>query len=207
MSLQSYVTDILFGSGRGLGTLIPNVVIEESHDDELEITDHPVDRSADITDNSFRRPSALQLRYGWAPGAPLVGGLVGTILPVTSGLVSGVNQVLNAGDDYLTSIYQKLRDLQATRQPFTITTGKRVYENMLLRRISFTTTAETEYSMIVTLLCREVQLVSVTTTNLAPQSSQAEPQQTSPTVDKGAVAPVPAKNTSVLKGIFKGFTL
>lgn len=197
-SILSSVTDVLFGSNRGISGLIPNVVIEEGHDDQLEITDHPVDRAANITDNSYELPNTLHLRYGWSPSAPAIGGILGTILPVSAGLVSGIGQLLNGGEDYLTGIYTKLRTLQKSRTPFSVVTGKRRYPTMLLKQISFTTGKDTEYAMIVSLLCREIILVNVTTTQITPQSSQANPQQTAAVTSNGTVQPTAVPQQSIL---------
>ena len=200
MSLISSITDVLFGTDRGLEGLIPNVVIEEAPDHQLLITDHPVDRKATITDNAVMRPTSLRLRYGWSPSAPAFGGLLGTVLPISAGLVSGFNELLNGGDDYLADIYTKLRKIQSDRIPFVITTGKMRYPNMLLQQISFTTSKETEYSLMVNLTCREINLVDVQTTNMAPKAAQANPAQTAPLISSGSVQPgaAPAPNQSLL---------
>lgn len=202
---MSFISDILFGSDRGIENLIPNVVIEESHEDELEITDHPIDSSGliygAVTDNAFVRPWGLRLTYGWSPSAPAVGGLLGTILPISSGLVAGAQQLLGGGEDYLTGIYTKLRTLQQSRVPFRIITGKRIYTNMLLQKISFTTNHETEYAMMVSLQCRHVFLAQLITSNVAPATALVQPQQNAETVDSGTNAPAAAAapNVSIIK--------
>lgn len=202
MSLLSEVSDVLFGSSRGLEGMIPNVVIEEGHDDELVITDHPVEAGASISDHSFRRPCLLKLRYGWSPGSSAIGGLVGTVVPFSAGMLSAGNQLLFGGEDYLTGVYSKLRALQQSGAPFPITTGKRLYPNMMLQRISFTTTRETEYSMLVNLQCREVLIVNVRTSNIAPQSAQANPSETAPVQNAGTKIPQAAtNNASVLSQV------
>lgn len=38
------VQSVLISSGRSIGTIIPNVVIEEIHRDDLIVTDHPVEK-------------------------------------------------------------------------------------------------------------------------------------------------------------------
>jgi hypothetical protein len=212
MSLLEQVSDVLFGPRRGLGTLIPNVVIEESHEDHLVITDHPVEIGSPISDHAYMRPRELNLEYGWSPGASALGGLLGnavpsalssfagTVIPLSAGAVSGFKQIFNGGEDYLTGVYRKLRDLQTTRMPFDIVTGKCRYKNMLLTRISFTTSRETEYSLIVKIHCREVILVSVQTSTITESGSQTIPQQTSPVTNNGTVSPtpVPAPDQSIL---------
>ena len=50
---------------RSLGTIIPNITIEESHDDSIEITNHPVQQGAAISDHSYKNPSSLKVQYGF----------------------------------------------------------------------------------------------------------------------------------------------
>ena len=57
MSLLGELTYALISSPvRSIGTVIPDVVIEEAHRDELIITQHPVEKGATITDHAFARP-------------------------------------------------------------------------------------------------------------------------------------------------------
>lgn len=135
-SLPSFLglDDALFTPVRSIGTIIPDVTIEEVHRDELEITQHPVERGSPITDHSFMRPLELSVRVGWS----------------NSG----------RGPSYITDVYSALQDLQQSGQPFSVTTGKRSYDNMLIASLIQTTNAQTgDYALIVQALLREVILV------------------------------------------------
>jgi len=44
---------------------IPHVVIEEDHDDELIITQHPVELGAIISDHAYKKPSEVRVRCAW----------------------------------------------------------------------------------------------------------------------------------------------
>ena len=50
---------------RSLGTIIPNITIEESHDDTMEITSHPVQQGAAISDHAYKNPATLKVVYGF----------------------------------------------------------------------------------------------------------------------------------------------
>ena len=41
---------------RSIGGIIPDVTIEEVHTDEIELTQHPVQQGAAITDHKFKKP-------------------------------------------------------------------------------------------------------------------------------------------------------
>lgn len=50
---------------RSLGAIIPNITIEENHEDTLEITSHPVQQGASISDHAYKNPATLKVRYGF----------------------------------------------------------------------------------------------------------------------------------------------
>jgi hypothetical protein len=146
---------------RFIDTIIPDVTIEEIHHDELITTDHPVEIGAAITDHAFKRPAELEMRVGFS------------------------NSTAQA-EGYVQAVYQALLDLQSSRIPFNVSTGKRLYSNMLIRNISVTTTQETEFVLAVTVDMKEILLTSVSSTGGVDSSgNQVYPQQTSPTVNSG----------------------
>jgi hypothetical protein len=55
---------VLIQPRRSLGGLYPDVVVEESHDDALEITEHPVEQGASISDHAFKKPQTVTIRGG-----------------------------------------------------------------------------------------------------------------------------------------------
>lgn len=170
MSLLGELTFALISSPvRSLGGLIPDVTIEELHRDELIVTEFPVEIGASITDHAYKRPSALQMRVGWSNSSA-----------GTEGAVQAV--------------YQSLLALQASRRPFTVTTGKRRYRDMLISGLDVITDRQTENALMVVVGMREVILTTTqsrSATNqtdakpAADQANQAAPEATSPTTDTG----------------------
>jgi hypothetical protein len=85
-------------------------------------------------------------------------------------------------------------------EPFTIVTGKRTYQNMLLESLSTTTTRETENALIVEARFREVIIVSTQAkSNLPPVKDQAFPEKTADPVNTGTKQATPS-TPSVLNG-------
>jgi hypothetical protein len=117
---------------RSVGGITFDVTIEERHSDKLNITSHPVQTGADISDHAYKLPQEVTLTVG-----------------------KGALGDAHAPRD----VYENVRELQESREPFDIITGKREYKNMLIRDIMETTSAETENSLILTLDCVEVILV------------------------------------------------
>lgn len=178
---MSFLSDIVgLHPQRTLGPIIAQAVLEEKHVDELQVTDHPVEQGAQISDHAFMRPAEVTLQYGWSPST--LSSAIGSINVLSPNLLGG----------NLQDIYQKLLDLQASRIPFTITTGKRQYENMLIRSISETTNEKTENVLMVTVTCRAIFIVQTQATTLPPKTRQAKPKKTAQTAPKGTKQAVPA---------------
>jgi hypothetical protein len=151
-------------SGRNLGGIVAEVTVSEEGLDELEITQHPVQTGAQVTDHSFKRPVTLTVRVGWSDAFPAANGDVKTI-------------------------YDKLLALQASRQPFQVVTGKRTYSTMLFRSLALVTDQTTENALMITAICQEVILVSVSTVSVPNNSQQASPQKTGAVQNQGQVQP------------------
>lgn len=151
---------------RQIGDIQAQITVQEAHHDETIITEHPVERGAQISDHVYRLPSRLSLQVAWS------------------------NTVLEAPDpSYLASIYSQLRGLMLT--PLTVVTGKRTYQNMLIQTIELTTDEETEYALFISLQLREVILTQTTTIVFSDPSNQTEPQTTAAVQQEGTKQPAP----------------
>lgn len=156
-------------STRSIGPLIANVTIEEVHHDELAITDHPVDRNAEVSDHAYKRPETVVIRAGWSNSSPQ-----------------------NLGSpEYVNYVYQQLLALQESRELISIVTGRRDYENMLIQRLTVTTNEQTENSLLVTCECREVIIATTQTTAFPGNEAQKDPSDTGAVEDVGSVSPQP----------------
>ncbi len=161
------LSSLLFAQPRRIGVLIPGVVLEEDGRDELEVTQHPVERGAPITDHSYMRPAELVMRCAWGSA--------------------------QFGPAYLRAIYAALLALQASREPMTISTGKRTYRNMLIRSISVTTSGPQDENILnVTCVFQEVLFAETQATTVAPRGQQAQPHNTAPPGNVGTITPIAA---------------
>lgn len=178
---------LLFGKSRNIGGVIPNVVIQEVHDDAVTVTQHPVEYGAAISDHAYREPSQVMMTVGWTPSSLLVNGV----------LSGSIFKGLQSLDD----VYQSLLGIQRLREPFDLITGKRAYENMMITALSVTTDKDTENALIVTVTMTEV-LRARTMVIPAEPEKQTEPSKTSTPANAGVKqpqTPAPAQNKSVLK--------
>ncbi|QLK21555.1 phage baseplate protein [Raoultella ornithinolytica] len=169
---------------RKIGLIVPSVVISEKHNDTLEITEHPVEVGAAISDHAYRRPSEVVMQVGFAGGGSLL-----DFLDTTSfGLSAGLSPK---------ETYQELLDLQNSRVPFDVVTGKRIYSNMLIRALEVTTDRTSENVLSAVLTLREVIITSTTTTQVAVKEDMKLGANTSAVQNSGVKTPA-AKNESLL---------
>jgi len=139
---------------RMIGTIIPDVTIEEVHHDELVITDHPVEIGSTISDHAFMRPVEVQMRVGWSDSTEQSVGFV-------------------------QRVYEELRILQGSREPFNVSTGKRSYKNMLIASLAITTDKQSEFALSCVAGIREVIITSTSGgSGLASNSAQSDPAAT-----------------------------
>lgn len=177
---------------RSIGAFVATVTIEEQHQDDLQITDHPVEIGANITDHAYRKPSSVIIKAGWSNAAP-AGNILQSAANAVTGTINGAigiaNQVSSAlgGPSFssvtgnqqksIKEVYEDLLALQAERTLIDVLTGKRTYKNMLIESIMETTNVDTENSLILTIKLREVIVVSTRTVELASTSIAANPGQ------------------------------
>ncbi|MRE62509.1 hypothetical protein GIJ21_09015 [Klebsiella quasipneumoniae] len=163
--------------GPNTNLIVPSVVISEKHNDTLEITEHPVEVGAAISDHAYRRPSEVVMQVGFAGGGSLL-----DLLDTTSyGISAGLSPK---------EVYQNLLDLQNSRVPFDVVTGKRVYSNMLIRAMEVTTDRTSENVLSVVLTLREVIMTSTTTKQVADKADMKTGANTSAVQNSGVKTPV-----------------
>lgn len=141
---------------RAIGEITGYIVFDENTTDDLEITSHPVQQGAAITDHAFKKPVELSVRLQFGPH-----------------------------DKPLDEIYEDLLVIQASRDPFTVYTGKRTLYNMLIKSISQTTDKTTENVLAISLRLQEIIIVEVTPTSVPPRGKQKTPGGTGATEKAG----------------------
>ena len=171
---------------RAIGPFTAQVTISETHHDEIQITDHPVEQGAMISDHAFKHPASLTLQVAWSD-SPSTPDILGGLLGAATATVQGVQSLLTGNNvSQSKDVYEKLLKLQVQRVLMDVYTGKRVYQNMLIRSITVPTGKESEFCLVATIELRQV-LIATTQTIAVPVSNdrQKEPQATGATVNRG----------------------
>jgi hypothetical protein len=169
---QYGLESILVKPQRSLGGIVAQVTIEEVHTDELEITDHPIEQGAVISDHAFKRPAEIVIKCGWS-NSPTVAGLIDGVVAGATATVTSVQSLINGtSGEQILDIYNKLLILQESRLPFDVFTGKRIYQNMLFRSLRVDNDKTTDNALMVTASLRQVILVK--TSSVAVQAPRAK---------------------------------
>jgi hypothetical protein len=206
--------NIVLPDGSIMSDFAAQAVVEEKHHDEMEITNHPMEQGANITDHMFKHPAEVTLRLGWSNSPSSNGSLVNAGLAAAASLSPAISAIANVGSivqgaygllsglngsevDQIKMIYGMLLQLQSRRALFTLYTGKRVYTNMVCKTLMSENDFKTEHSLPITMTCKQIILVNSYTTEL-PKSTQAKPAKTASPVSKGSISAIPA---AALKGV------
>lgn len=160
-----------------IGDLRVDTTIEEAYEDTLEVTQHPVEEGAAITDHSFKRPMQLVLRCGWSDSNSLAA------INAFNSLFTGGTLT---GGDYVSGVYSKLLALQESRTPFEVSTGLRLYDDMVITSLFVRRDQRTRFALRVEATLQQVIIVSTQTATIPAQSSQSIAASTAEVVQAGA---------------------
>ena len=157
--------------------LYPQVVVREKSLDQLELTQHPIERGAAITDHAFKRPAQVEIQAGWSYQKPIGDLLQGDFSIDTT---------------YLQGLYDTILQLQAQRNFVTLVTSKRLYKYLLVEAIGLETDEKTENILGLSIHFQEI-LIAVTQTVSFPDASvMKQPEINAATTNQG--------NTSLMPG-------
>lgn len=189
------ILSVLFSQQRRrIGIIVPSVVISEKHIDATEVTEHPVAIGAPVSDHAYDRPAEVTMELGFAGGGSLIDGVDTTsIFDVDTGLSLGTSPA---------AIYQELLELRKKKEPFAVTTGKRQYQNMLIRAIEVLTEKTSENVLMVTLTLRELLITETDKVSTTPAEKMKYPQDTAGVSNTGLKNPItPTRRDSLMNAI------
>lgn len=154
-------------SNRYIGSILAPCVVSEHHNDTAIITDHPVEFGSPISDHMYQLPKKVDIEVVYSLSSGING------LKMIASAVGLANKSAVTLRDY----YDQFLKIQNTQQLIKINTGKRTYQNMVIESIECITDVNTENMLKLTLRCREVIIVTTSTTQV-PAANQADPAAT-----------------------------
>lgn len=175
--------DIITFVPKTIGPVTVGCTIEEAHQDEMQITEHPVEKGAQINDHAFKLQPEVTIQCGWSNAD--FAALIGTLESIFTG--GGLPSA-----DYISTVYSQLLALQETRQPFDVVTSMRMYRDMLFKSLRVVKDQKTGEALSVTATLKQIRIVQTQATTLPPKENQADPQATAETQNTGTKAAMPA---------------
>lgn len=153
-----------------------DAVVRESHTSELEVTDNPVETGVVIADHAFMRPARLEIEgcIGDAWLKMRTAGKGDEITPLNTDfawLTPAPGEGLGASRS--AAAYQLLIGLQASANPFSVQTGLKLYQNLVITSLSADQDKDTAFALCVRVSLREVIRVNTQTVVYPPRSGKA----------------------------------
>ena len=203
-----------FKAGTRDEILVPHAVIEERHVDRLQITEHPVETGTVVADHAYMLPARVVIRCIWSNSPPAAGNLFGAAAQAAAqfagkkaatavGIIAAAGPTFDAvtsllsgqGPRQAAEVYSQLRELQRSRVPFDVYTGKRAYADMLIEELGVETDKQFENSLAVVVSCHEVLFVTPDAITVPINVLKlSNPERNLPTVDSGGRNLTPAPN-------------
>lgn len=121
---------------RHIGEFIAHVTISERMEDSWDIARHPLQTGANVSDHSVTNAPTLELEVVWG----------------------------ETEDAPVTEVYEKLRALADSRIPMQVVTGRRVYAEMCIERMSTVLDAANESILRMSLALVQITRSEVTVT-------------------------------------------
>lgn len=176
--------DVMMIIPKMLDTIRIGVTIEEVYNDELQITEHPVEQDAAITDHAYKRQPDVVLKCGWSNADYEA--------LLSSPVVDFDEFGSTTQSEYIDAVYSQLLKLQESRVRFDAVTSRRKYSNVLLQGLRVVHDAKTSGALMLTATLRQIRIVQTKATKLPPRDDQADPSRTAETQNTGSKQAVPA---------------
>ncbi|WOE32185.1 MULTISPECIES: phage baseplate protein [unclassified Acinetobacter] len=183
-TMASPITDtvgsLLVGGNRSVMGMFADVVVKETHKDEWIITEHPVEYGSPISDHVYKVPEEVTMEMGWSESAGKLNSLLG-------GSFIGLSMSLRG-------IYQGFLALGG--QKLMISTGKRLYTNMVIKNIHCETDMTTENALILKITFKKVIIATTKETEVLIED-QKNPEVTSGVQNEGTKQAQPVNQSLV----------
>jgi hypothetical protein len=157
-------------NGAATTTYVFDAVLELGHEQRLEKTHHPIQTGADISSHAYLMPARLSLDVGMTDA-------------LAAYTPSGAVPWAGSSSSKSVNAYQTMLSLQSARQPLTVTTRLRTYNNMVITNVA----PREDYKTITGLRMR-IELEQIFTAVISTTPITARPD-TSDATNLGTVSP------------------
>jgi hypothetical protein len=153
-----------------LGELVIDAVIKEGHELKAKVSEHPTESGASFCDHVSLEPMTLQIE-GIISNTPM------TFVGLTA-IRSFDNYLHDRSNDLAVDAFKKLEAIFAKRQPISITTTLKDYDNMVLESLSFERGGGTAESLHFRATAKQIRIAKQATIAISePKVESVKPKQ------------------------------
>lgn len=176
-----------------LGELVIDAVIKESHELRVKLSEHPTENGLSFCDHVLLEPTTIQLD-GIISNTPM------TFIGVTA-FKSLDNYFNDRSNDIAAQAYTKLEEIFAQREPISIVTSLKDYDNMVLESLSVERGGGTFESLHFRATAKQIRRANQATIEIdepEPKPESAKPKQN---LGKQETKPASVEKQSMLNAI------
>lgn len=124
------------------GNFVFDAVFSTDHSANLTVTQHPVQSGASISDHAYMEPDEVSIEIGMTDVA---------------------SDATSAGTSRSVNAYTQLRAIMEQREPVTLITRLKTYQNMIITSMSAPDDYKTMHALRVSVYFQQINIVSVST--------------------------------------------
>lgn len=173
---------------RTFGTFAFDAVFNESHSVTANVTEHPLQTGAPISDHAYLNPVEIPISIGMSDAATELGTIAG------------------GSADRSVTAYSKLLQLMASFEPVTLITRLTTYENMLITSIAADDDYTTQHALKATIIFKQIEVAEVSTVSIQSAvstskstSKSSSSSKSKASTQKASSSTTKTANQSVLK--------
>lgn len=157
--------------------------------DTLQVTEHPVEQGAEISDHTYVKMPEVSMRVGWSNSQS--DGALADLTALLSVFDSQTPQAIAGGQisvaDYVGGVYANLLALQQQQTLFTLQTSIRQYTSMVMTLLDLKRDPRSMQALFCDVVFRQLRVVSTSATSLPSISNQSTPADTAEIAQLGPV--------------------
>jgi len=153
-NLQSFLRQTI----GGVVGIVVDASVAEEHVIENDVTENPVEDGAKITDHVQLKPAKLTIQ-GVITDYPFGFAVISNI----QNIVNTVGNIFGQGSRSIDA-FNALLKLRESRQPFTVVTSLKKYDNLVFESLSVPRSAQTGNAIHFTAVLKQIRIVSSKTT-------------------------------------------
>jgi len=175
MKMLAEKVSLFFGEHQKhrLGVIELDAVIKESHEFKAQVTEHPAENGESFCDHVANLPTTINLE-GIISNTPM------NFIGITA-VKSLSNFLSDQSNDLAEQAFKKLEEIFAKREPITIATSLKDYDNMVLESISVERGGGSSQSLHFRASAKQIRIAQQATIEISlrpkPKTERAKPKE------------------------------